>query len=178
MTMARHFLLLLMTGILLFSFACKKKKDSAETKLNATPTGYLIPSSLADDTLLLYAKTPCFGACPTFRLMIKMNGEIRYEGQKNVNLLGTYKGNWSKEQMIALDQEMKKINFYHFQKIYDNPVVTDLPSMYIGYTKGNDLYKIKCRVQYPNELKSLSQWLDTQINTTEFQQTEKLQNNE
>jgi hypothetical protein len=145
---------------------------------NVSSNGYLIPSSIADDTLLFYSKTPCFGACPTFRLIIKMNGEVRYEGQKNVNLLGTYQGNWSKEQMIALDQEMKKINFYGFQPTYDNPVVTDLPSMYIGYTKGDALYKIKCRVQYPNELKTLSQWLDNQINTMTLTQKDKLQNNE
>jgi hypothetical protein len=107
-----------------------------------------------------------------------MNGDIRYEGQKNVTHLGTFQGHWTKEQLTALDEEMKKINFYGFQTNYDNPVVTDLPTMYVGYTKGNDLHKIKCRVQYPNELKNLSKWLDNQINTSELQQTEKLQNNE
>lgn len=172
------YIFLLLAVLLIFSIGCKKKKASGETTLIESSKSYLIPSNTADDTLLLYAKTPCFGACPTFRLIVKMNGDIRYEGQKNVTHLGTFQGHWTKEQLTALDEEMKKINFYGFQTNYDNPVVTDLPTMYVGYTKGNDLHKIKCRVQYPNELKNLSKWLDNQINTSELQQTEKLQNNE
>ncbi len=62
--------------------------------------------------------------------------------------------------------EMKKIQFYQFTKVYDDSKVMDLPSFYIGYTRGDDLYKIKCRYHYPNQLKSLTQWIDGQLAQT------------
>ena len=163
----------------LLTIGCKKKKKQTETAvIEQQGPSYLIPSSTADDTLLLYSKTPCFGACPTFRLVVKMNGQVVYEGQKNVERLGKFQGNWSKDQLSLLEDEMRKINFYGFQKSYDNSKVTDVPTMYLGYTKGNDLHKIKCRYEYPNELRELSKWMDTQLTNTNLIQTEKPQNNE
>jgi len=148
-------------------WACQKKKEASSTEeAPVSDASYLIPASQKEDTLLWYSKTPCFGACPTFSLLVKMNGQLLYQGKQHVEKIGEFTGQWSADQLKALEMEMKKIQFYQFQKIYDDNKVTDLPSFYIGYTRGDDLYKIKCRYHYPNELKSLTQWIDGQLAQT------------
>jgi len=159
----------------LLGFGCKKNKTLNESQpaITTQASSYLIPAEQSDDTLLWYSKTPCFGACPTFSFLIKMNGEVTYHGKQHVAKLGEFKGTWTKNQLVELEEEMKKIDFYHFQKLYDDAKITDLPYMYIGYTKGNNLHKIKCRYQYPSEIKALSQWLDEKILSTTFNNIEK-----
>ena len=127
---------------------------------------YLIPSSDLHDTLLLYKKTPCFGACPVFTVVVKMDGEVYFTGVKNTLFEGTQSTNWRAEQLEVIDRKMRELDFYHAPKSFDNPAVTDLPSMYIGYTKGDNLKTVKCRYQYPNGYKDLSAWLDEQIKTS------------
>ncbi len=152
---------------LLWGCATQKEITPPATSTSIADS-YLIPSTEMEDTLLWYSKTPCFGACPTFSLLVKMNGQVLYHGKQHVEKLGEFTGQWTADQLSALETEMKKIQFYQLSKIYDDSKVTDLPSMYIGYTKGNQLYKIKCRYQYPNELKSLAKWLDSRVAQTEL----------
>lgn len=129
---------------------------------------YLQPSSDLHDTLLLYKKTPCFGACPTFTLVVKMDGEVYYNGRQNVTMIGDYKSTWSADILQALEDKMQSVDFYKLAKSFDNPQVTDLPSMYMGYTKGNNLYTVKCRYQTPQNLKNLAIWLDQEIANTQW----------
>jgi hypothetical protein len=127
---------------------------------------YLIPSSDLHDTLLLYKKTPCFGVCPVFTLVVKMDGEVYLTGVKNTLFEGTQSTNWNAEQLKAIDHKMRELDIYNAPKSFDNPSVTDLPSMYIGYTKGENLKTVKCRYQHPNGYRELSAWLDEQIKTS------------
>ncbi|MEY2764602.1 MAG: hypothetical protein RLZZ205_1026 [Bacteroidota bacterium] len=129
---------------------------------------YLQPSTDLHDTLLLYKKTPCFGACPTFTLVVKMDGEVYYNGRQNVAQLGDFKSEWSVDILKAMEDKMAALHFYDLPTKFDNPQVTDLPSMYLGYTKGNHLHTIKCRYQTPQDLKNLALWLDGEIEKTKW----------
>ncbi len=129
---------------------------------------YLVPSYDLHDTLLLYKKTPCFGVCPTFTLVVKMDGELYYNGRQNVPMLGDYKSTWSTDILQTLEDKMQTVDFYNLPKNFDNPQVTDLPSMYLGYTRGNNLYTVKCRYQTPQNLKNLAIWLDQEIAKTQW----------
>jgi hypothetical protein len=143
-----------------------KPMDGYVAPSSVLEESYLIPPSDLHDTLLLYKKTPCFGACPVFTLVVKMDGEVYFTGVKNTILEGTQSANWNSDQLEVLDRKMRELDIYNAPKSFDNPAVTDLPSMYIGYTKGNNLKTVKCRYQYPNGYKDLSAWLDEQINTS------------
>lgn len=129
---------------------------------------YLKPSADLHDTLLLYKKTPCFGACPVFTLTIMMDGKAYLMGQKNMQYIGGYTAEWNADVMKALDEKMRAIQFYSLPRVFDNPKVTDLPSTYIGYTLGNNLHTIKCRYQTPQNLKDLSVWLDAEMEKTKW----------
>ncbi len=143
-----------------------KPMDYYEATSSDLHDGYLIPSSDLHDTLLLYKKTPCFGVCPVFTLVVKMDGEVYLTGVKNTLFEGTQSTNWNAKQLEAIDHKMRELDIYNAPKSFDNPAVTDLPSMYIGYTKGDNLKTVKCRYQYPNGYKDLSAWLDEQIKTS------------
>lgn len=129
---------------------------------------YLKPSSDMHDTLLLYKKTPCFGACPVFTLTVMMDGKAYLMGQKNMQYIGGYSAEWNTDVLKTLDEKMKAIQFYNLPRVFDNPQVTDLPSTFIGYTQGQNLHTIKCRYQTPQNLKDLSVWLDAEMEKTKW----------
>lgn len=139
---------------------------------------YLQPSSDLHDTLLLYKRTPCFGACPTFTMVVKMNGEVHYHGRQNVEMLGDYQATWNSDLLKQLDDKMQSVDFYQLPISFDNPQVTDLPSTYLGYTKGNNLHTIKCRYQTPQNLKDLAVWLDGEMKKTIWKQNNSNNNHE
>lgn len=143
-----------------------KPMDYYEATSSDLHDSYLIPSSDLHDTLLLYKKTPCFGVCPVFTLVVKMDGDVYLTGVKNTLFEGTQSTNWNAEQLKAIDHKMRELDIYNAPKSFDNPSVTDLPSMFIGYTKGENLKTVKCRYQYPNGYRELSAWLDEQIKTS------------
>jgi cysteinyl-tRNA synthetase len=54
------------------------------------------------DTLLLYKKTPCFGVCPVFTLVVKMDGEVFF----NVPSFSEY-GKLSKKDLDSLQHGVR-----------------------------------------------------------------------
>jgi hypothetical protein len=156
-------------------FFSKLQKTEPQTEVAQS---YLKPSSDLNDTLLLYKRTPCFGACPTFTMVVKMNGEVTYFGRQNVEMLGNYTAKWDANRLKQLDDQMQSVQFYQLPLSFDNPQVTDLPSTYIGYTEGNNLHTVKCRYQTPQNLKDLAAWLDGEIKQTTWNQNNSNNNHE
>ncbi|MEN9394955.1 MAG: hypothetical protein RL362_1176 [Bacteroidota bacterium] len=169
--MKRNILFLSVLFVALTFAGCLRSGRLPRNEGNHSPESlerYLQPSTDLHDTLLLYKKTPCFGACPVFTLTIMMDGKAYLMGQKNMEYVGGFGAEWNTELMNALDEKMRALQFYNLPHVFDNPQVTDLPSTYIGYTKGNNLYTIKCRYQTPQNLKDLSSWLDAEMKKTKW----------
>lgn len=66
-------------------------------------------------------KTPCFGSCPSYRIEIKRNGEVYFQGLKNALYDGTIKGTLSVREFNKLVAKYKK---YNFQKLSPSYKVT------------------------------------------------------
>ena len=50
------------------------------------------PSDQNQITEVTLERTPCFGYCPSYKVTLKSDGTIIYEGKKFVQMMGTYKG--------------------------------------------------------------------------------------
>ena len=75
-----------------------------------------------------FEKTACFGKCPEYVLTVYENGEAKFEGKKNTDLIGSYScDDCDQEMMLKIMETAGRINFWNLNDKYD-PGVMDLPS--------------------------------------------------
>ena len=72
-------------------------------------------------------RTGCFGTCPAYRVEIRGNGSVDYEGQSYVALTGTHHGSISKDTVAELVDAFRNANYYSLKNEYVWPA-TDLPT--------------------------------------------------
>lgn len=89
------------------------------------PSAYLKTDT---EPWLRYERTPCFGPCPAFLLEVDAEGHARYHGRRNVALEGVHTGQWTEAQRERVAQVAAKVDFKNKAGVYDNPMVTDLPT--------------------------------------------------
>jgi hypothetical protein len=88
-----------------------------------------IPGGVSDTSsvLITMERTPCFGTCPSYSLIIHGNGTVRYEGFAFVAVTGVRTDQINEEKIRDLVQEFYRIDYFSLQDRYEDPS-TDLPS--------------------------------------------------
>ena len=76
-------------------------------------------------------RTPCFGACPSYRVTIAADGAVTYVGQRFVRVSGQQRGQADPAALAALRQHILAADFFNLQDQY-RARVTDLPSTRIS----------------------------------------------
>lgn len=126
--------------ITLFAFSCKTNKKV--TNLDK------------DEVRFSLSKSACFGKCPTYKLFINQNGYATLEGIANMDKLGVYGKQLSKDQLKALVSEFENSEFSQFLENYKSQM-TDLPAIKIGYHDGTEFKTVSGKEDRPKELMQL-----------------------
>jgi hypothetical protein len=171
MTAALLRLSILTPLLLLALFACKGKKQNADSGNAESPkatAGTTAAKPGAKDTALYYQRTACFGTCPIFRLTIFGDGRAEYYGENFTDLLGRYEARPHRDEIIKIIDMAERIGYRQFDDLYDEPLIMDLPSVITqvntdGYRKG-----IFDRYNAPKQLRSLYEVFDEFIANTEW----------
>lgn len=140
MTLRLLFLCVPLLMLLVFNSCRNKNKVVAESSFatNDTPQAgdsvVVVPPANPDapqraDTLVYYQRTMCFGSCPSFIFIAKSDGRCYYEGQNFVDLIGEYQGICEQELIQPILDLAAAMRYDTLQSVYDNPMVTDLPSV-------------------------------------------------
>jgi hypothetical protein len=74
-------------------------------------------------------RTPCFGTCPSYTVIIKSDGTFRYTGENYVARKGKHTGKVSQSAFNQLAQFMKESGFTQLQDSYSR-TVTDNPTVF------------------------------------------------
>lgn len=103
-----------------------------------------------ESSLVSLRKTLCYGHCPVFEVNIDKQGNVFYNGIKNVLVMGKREFKLTNKQFVKLKSILNKTSFSKYKSSYNNPRVMDLPSTYITYDKK----EIQLRVwgEVPTEL--------------------------
>ena len=80
--------------------------------------------------IILLQKTACFGNCPEYKITIFNNGDVKYNGIRNVDVIGKRSLSINKKEIRKIISYAKKINFFIMQDEYTEKI-TDLPTTYI-----------------------------------------------
>ena len=111
-------------------------------------------SAKTDDVVISMRKTECRGKCPVYKVEVFESGLLKFQGKKNVNVIGEEEKQLPKSEFKALKKAFSDADFFRFQDEYVTRV-TDLPTTYISYTYKGQAKMIKDYHKAPAALKSL-----------------------
>lgn len=105
-------------------------------------------------------RTPCFGACPIYKVTIKSDGTLIYHGQRFVDRIGDYRARVSPSAVKRLGLRLNRLGYWEFARSYDQQV-TDLPSQIVTVRTNRF---VKTVSEYgrigPDNLKKLQDMID------------------
>jgi len=157
------------------AFACKNKQQAATETTTTTPPPVIVDqsgprfggSAEADSLFFSLERTPCFGACPAFRIKIYRSGSATYEGRGNVERMGMHSGSVTPEMMEDLLTKAEGYGFFGMNDTYDAQV-TDLPSTIIQVNSNGRMKKVVARVGTPPAFKSFAGYAERALTPLEW----------
>lgn len=120
------------------------------------------------DVAITLERTPCFGACPVYKITIMTDGTIRYEGTDHVEVTGEQTYQIEPETVAQMVQAFEEAGYFDWDEAYDERTVSDLPTIITSVTNEDGTHEI---VRYvgdssaPIALPYLEYWVDTLANT-------------
>lgn len=121
----------------------------------------------SDITAITLERTPCYGTCPSYKLTLKCDGTVLYEGKDYVKVKGTRTERISLQSFEQVLKKLQKIRFFDLQDEYlslevngSSMFVTDQPTTITSVTRGGRTKKVKDYFGGPKGLYELEQMID------------------
>lgn len=122
----------------------------------------------SDQLAITLQRTECYGECPSYKLTIRGDGSILYEGYKFVRVKGIQKSKIARSDVQDLLKSFIAIDYFGLRDAYmtikypdgTESVVTDLPTTLTSLTMGLDSKTVEDYVGAPEPLKILEHKID------------------
>jgi hypothetical protein len=123
-------------------------------------------------TLISISKSVCFGVCPAYSAQIFKDGTLIYEGIKDVENIGKFKGKVSLNELNSTIEEVSNIGFFSLDAVYDNKNVTDLPTTvtYVNYQ--GKAKKVVCRFDCDPRITKANKVIEALVKSTSLNKIE------
>lgn len=131
--------LVVMIALLLALAACKTDQAAQEV-------------AVAEDFFLRITRTPCYGTCPSFTLTVDAKGNVAYTGRNFVDNIGEFQKKMKRKELRALVHAIESGDFWQYKPSYDDPGVTDLPSVITECTHRGRSAQVLNRMGAPKDL--------------------------
>jgi hypothetical protein len=105
------FLLLSLTLAIVVVASVETQSSTSSLAEFQDPTTNLTDSDLKS-VVIQFERTLCYGNCPGYKLTIRGNGQIEYEGGKNVKQVGHQQGRISVDDLKRLVADFSKAKFF------------------------------------------------------------------
>jgi hypothetical protein len=107
-----------------------------------------------DEVKFSLKKSACFGKCPTYKLTINHGGYATFEGVANIDKLGIYGKQISKDQFKLLKKAFENSNFETYPTKFQSQIA-DLPTNTIGFHNGKSFKEISGKEERPEQVMQL-----------------------
>jgi hypothetical protein len=177
--------ILLTTLIFLYYFNCglpRNTMSSVENTKNVNLPNQSTSQEITKDLVITLERTVCFGTCPAYKLTVKSDGTVSFEGLEFTKVKRKVEGKITQDNLKTLVSEFEKADFFNLKDSYRleedgcKEVWTDNPSeiisiqsgekskrvlRYFGCQKieGNDLEKIANLGKKIDEITNSKQWI-------------------
>jgi hypothetical protein len=105
--------------------------------------------------------------CPTYRIYIKDNGQLVYEGKRFVEKLGTYEGMVSSVDVENIQNKIREMDYFSLEDAYDVPI-SDFPTCVTSVNLDGKQKSIMNKQDAPASLRSFEKYLDSLIDGLEL----------
>ena len=112
-------------------------------------------------------RTLCFGTCPDYKVTIRGDGTVTYEGRHFVRVTGTRTWMIDQAAVAALASEMQQAGYFDLQDEYV-ATITDAPTAWTSLTVGGRTKRIKDYVAGPPKLKEIEAKIDQVSGVKEY----------
>ena len=107
----------------------------------------------------------CFGFCPAYTVTIDGDGQVQFTGQTYTTVDGeTVEYSVDRTEVSKLVFAVNDMDFFSLKDRYEDPYITDLPSMEIKVTSGGKTKSIYIYgivgTDYPKQLDELAELID------------------
>jgi Domain of unknown function (DUF6438) len=122
----------------------------------------------ADIDSITLERTSCYGTCPIYKVTVRRDGAVIYDGTQFVKVTGHQSRKIPSEQFQRLVREIQRIGFFSLKDEYmhkDNPdgsieSVTDLPTTITTVRAGKLRKRVKNYYGGPQSLAALEKLID------------------
>ena len=111
-------------------------------------------SASAGPIEIVLQRTPCFGTCPDYSVVLRDDGTVTYDGRQYVRVPGRHSWKIDPAKVRALAREMEAAGFFELKDTYTS-MMTDHPTTYTTLQIGSRFKKIRDYVSGPPALKDL-----------------------
>ena len=129
---------------------------------------------------IFFARTPCYGPCPVYKLEIYPNGRVNYSGEHRVRVEGFKSWQIDAQAVQELNNLIEKYDYFNIKEQMVTMMSTDSPSC-ITEIIMEDGRKRKIRNdhgcnQWPPKLRAFENRIDRIINSAEYVEEKELPN--
>jgi hypothetical protein len=125
------------------------------------------PNAVQIDSITL-ERTSCYGTCPVYKLTVRRDGTVTYDGKEFVKVTGHRSHRIPAEQFQELVREIQRIGFFSFQNEYlskRNPdgsmeIITDQSTRITTVRAGNLRKRVKNYYGGPESLARFEKLID------------------
>lgn len=138
--------------------ACAQRKMPRKAKAATT-----VATPKAQEPVLVYQRTPCYGRCPSYTATIYADGRVEYDGQRFVPLLGKHTLSLPPAQVAEMLAEAKRIGFDKLADRYAGHT-SDLPATIITvHPAGQPLHAVYASEDIPQNLQGYINYLNSRL---------------
>ena len=112
------------------------------------------------DKLVEMSKSPCFGYCPTYELIIFQNGSMKLHAKQNMKKNGVFTKQLSKSELNSLKKELEGLHLETYKDEYKE-AIADASSTRLTYYNNEVKKSIFTNFNFPEPLQKFVTALDT-----------------
>lgn len=140
---------------LLLIFGCQTSPQVSQESQVKTVT--------APGVLVSLERTPCFGACPVYRVEVLEDGLVRFKGERHVKVTEPVQGRLEQAALEKLTARLDQSGFAQW-KDFTRTHMSDMPTVVLTY-KGHTVRHSLGDDQAPPELTQLEDDVDALLGT-------------
>ena len=149
------------------------EKVSKQLQAERGPSTALAPAvpvtagTAQDPIEITLERTVCFGFCPAYRVTLRDDGTVEFEGQQHTKVTGKQAWKIDPAAVRALAKEMQDAGFFDLENEY-RALVTDHPTVFTSLRVGSRSKRIRNYVAGPPRLKEIEQRIDEVAGTKKY----------
>jgi hypothetical protein len=154
--------------LVLGTFAVSAQTEEPTEEPATEATGEATTEATSAAVAITLERTACFGSCPMYTVTIYEDGTIVYNGIRFVDVEGEQTSEIPAETVAAMVEALANAGYFEWEASYDNPSVSDLPSVITSVTRDGETHTINrytAATEVPVALPFLEQWIDLMANT-------------